>query len=166
MDAAGSEISCTSNWFLRGTLYLFLGKMNDPSYLLPICVSLQVFPPKCPYLFLYRPLQSIALHTSLQILTYVSAIVMWQRAPQSACMAIPHLCCEVLWKLQFMIWKVMTRKRADKAVGREHISGRCLTMKILGSFRTTSSPSCCVWQHFRVMEKRKALHIQRTLRSV
>lgn len=66
-----------------------------------------------------------------------------------------------------MIWKVTTRRRADKAVGREHVSGRCLTMKILGSFRTASSPSCCVWHHFHVMgKKRKALHIHRTLRSV
>lgn len=32
------------------------------------------------------------------------------------------------------------------AVGREDVSGRCLTMTVLGSSGTASSPSCCAWQ--------------------
>lgn len=100
----------------------------------------------------------------------VSPRPVWQRLLQGDCMVVPHLCCKVLWTLLFVVWKVITRRTASKAMGREDVSEReILTMRILSNFGTTSSHTCCAWQRISFPcwgGGGEAVHIQRTLRYV
>jgi len=149
MDAAGSEVSYINDWyFLRGSLYLLSVKTNDPSSLFLIYLSLQDSPPKHLYLFLCRALSST--HKLLIFVGQITLPSVfccrlpsqqncgltnwnttqdrvfprpgWRRLLQRDRMVVPHLFCKVFWTLQFIVWKVITRRRTNEAVGGEGVS--------------------------------------------